>query len=907
MSNFETEKKKIKATVHLWLGDEIVTPDEIAHQVETAITVMAPHLTEEQAAIIRFEVESERTVKMDPGNVIVSEGHEPWLEKRASSIDWTRWTAYRTLLSGKGITPSVLDSMHLRNSKILDLAGDPEKLGDWKRRGLVIGDVQSGKTSNYIALFNKAADAGYKVFILLAGHTDKLRQQTQIRIDEGFIGQDTKKWVNATGLGGVAVNTKIGIGINPAIKTNFQTTVLNDFNANSMGTGSQIDGNPTPVIFVVKKNKRILENLTAWLKNHAAANGKISAPLMLLDDEADFASINTRRPDLDPTAINGAIRNLLSVFERNSYVGFTATPFANVLIDDEQEDDLFPRNFIYSLGSPSNYFGPIQMFEENESGSNPFLVTIEDAEDLIPFRHKAKDVIRELPASLHEAIRTFFLANAIRDVRGQVKAPRSMLINVSRWVKIHDQLLRLVSEAVSNYRDLLTFDKQESKSEWTQMRRVFDTVYSDIPETWEQVEAVLRDAIAPIQTLVVNSSKSSSEWENIYEGENARVIAIGGDVLARGLTLEGLTVSYFYRRSLAYDTLMQMGRWFGYRDGYRDVCRLWIDDEVAIWYRDISDALEELRDDLAEMARRGLEPKDFGLAVRCHPGALLMVTSRNKSLAAKVSKRTVSVSNISKETSRLEGGAESIKDNWASLQKLLAALDGPEGVEASDVSGRLLWQNVDQAIVATFLEGYKADPIEPIFSDGALAKFIRSNMSKDLQSWDIAMFFGNGPDRPDLLGGRSTVSRTVKVKSGQETEILYVNGAKRRLGGRTDLSVFLSPKTIKEIEMAQKEGELPGPNEYRNKLERPVLVLYPVWPAPEAPSLLPKPPASSYKTYVHSADLPPLVGINVSFPSSTDPNNPNKNFDYLVGKVWQRLNKIVLMPVGDKEESEVDE
>jgi hypothetical protein len=906
-NNFEVHKNQIKATVHLWLGAQIVTPDEIAHKVEVAITALSLDITPEEAALIRFEIESERVVKMDPGTVIVSEGHEPWLENRSGSISWTRWDAYRNLLSGKGITPTVLDSMHLRNAKILDLAGDPEKQGDWKRRGLVIGDVQSGKTSNYIALFNKAADAGYKVFILLAGHTDKLRQQTQIRIDEGFIGQDTKKWVNSAGLGGIAVNTKIGIGINPAIKTNFQTTVLNDFSVNSMGTGSQIDGNPTPVIFVVKKNKKILENLTSWLKNHAAANGKISAPMMLLDDEADFASINTRRADLDPTAINSAIRNLLAVFERNSYVGFTATPFANVLIDDEQEDDLFPRNFIYSLGSPSNYFGPIQMFETTDDGENHFLVPIEDAEDAIPFQHKSKDKIHELPSSLVDAVRAFFLANAVRDLRGQNKAPRSMLINASRWVKVHDQLLSLVEDTVSNLRDLLTFDKKESGSEWAELRRVFEGEFSNIPETWSQVEGVIRDSIAPIRTMVVNSSKKSVDWETVFESETARVIAIGGDVLARGLTLEGLTVSYFYRRSLAYDTLMQMGRWFGYRDGYRDVCRLWIDDEVSLWYRDISDALEELRDDLQEMARRGLEPKDFGLAVRCHPGALLMVTSRNKSLAAKISKRTVSVSNISKETSRLEGNPSIIKENWEALKSLLNTLEQQKDLQAAPNGNRLVWHKVDQSVVADFLDGYKADPIEPIFSDGALAKFTRSNMSKDLLLWDIALFFGSGKAHTDLPGGSNTVERAIKVKPAQDSDILYVSGANRRLGGRTDLGVFLSPDQIAEIESALAPGALAGPNEYRNKLKRPVLVLYPISPSAKVADPGAK-PSKHYATYAHDKALPPLVGINVSFPSGQDPANPEKNFDYLVGKVWQRLNKVVLMPVVDEdEEEELDE
>lgn len=898
-------RQKIKAMVHTLLGEQVPDGDAVAGAVLNVVSIVDPEISDKEVQRIIFEFKQERAIRMEPGHVL-THGHVPWLDAKKDSIEWTRWNAYRNLLAGKGINPVVLDAINLRNNIILDLAGDPNAVGKWDRRGLVIGDVQSGKTSNYLALFNKAADAGYKVFILLAGHTEKLRQQTQVRVDEGFIGQDTRKWVQQTGLAGVQANTVIGVGHFSKVKTNFQTTVLNDFSVTSMGTGTQVDGNPVPVVFVVKKNKLILENLTKWLQNHAGLDSQIKAPMMLLDDEADFASINTRRSDDDPTAINNSIRKLLDVFEKNTYVGFTATPFANVLIDEGNKKDLFPRNFIYSLESPTNYFGPTEMFADSESGNNKFIVSTQDAEAVIPFKHKANFSIDALPESLIDALRSFFIVNAIRDLRGQQTSPRSMLVNVSRWVKVQNRVFELLSDKLSGIRAALTYPSASSGFEWQQMKRVFTDQYGYLDESWDEVAEVICNSIDGIEIHVVNSKNKSDEWESVYSGPRARVIAVGGDVLARGLTLEGLSTSYFYRRSLAYDTLMQMGRWFGYRDGYVDLCKLWIDDEVAIWFQDIADALDELKYDLQEMSRRKLEPKDFGLKVRCHPGAMLMVTARNKSLSAVKQPSTVSVWNISKETSRLDKRQTVIEENWKSFTSFIEKLDESYERMPTSNSNRVWWNDVDQLEVGTFLKNYVGDPIEPLFAGQALADFIRGNIVDKLRSWDVIIVGGAGPKNSELPRNISLVGRTVKVRPNEE--ILYVNGANRRLGGRADMGVVLTKEELAELAAIKNASSV----QYRARLKRPILMIYPIQPTEEiisagSESSLPADDATSYQTFVPPIGSKPLVGINVTFPTDGGAKDPKAEVTYMLSSVWQRLNSITVSAVSKEEESEVDE
>src|SRR5690606_36186861 len=326
--------------------------------------------------------------------------------------------------------------------------------------------------ANYTGLICKAADAGYKIIIVLAGLHNNLRAQTQMRLDEGFLGYETNPSRDKQKL--------IGVGeIDPTVCPNFVTTRLEngDFSAR-LARNIGITPEERPWLFVVKKNKSVLNSLLKWLTNHVAdtidpmTGQKIitKLPLLVVDDEADNASVDTGEqeftaeglPDKDhePKAINSLIRRILKIFSRKAYVGYTATPFANIFIHDQGETekegpDLFPSAFIVNLGTPSNYIGPSKVFglssEEGRDGGLDLARIVSDhcAEDgksgWMPVGHKSThtpliDGVEELPKSLEEAIHAFILACVVREIRGQGRQHSSMLVHVTRFNRVQEHV-----------------------------------------------------------------------------------------------------------------------------------------------------------------------------------------------------------------------------------------------------------------------------------------------------------------------------------------------------------------------------------------------------------------------------------------------------------------------------------
>jgi hypothetical protein len=286
---------------------------------------------------------------------VADTGGRPWVNSRRVEIDPYYWHRYRSLLSTKGMPQSVLVELESSVEQILDFAYDPMVVGHWDRRGLVMGNVQSGKTQHYVGLITKAADAGYRVIIVIAGLHNNLRNQTQQRVDEGFNGLH---WSGAAG----SQRKPVGVGLIDGTRRPSPFTATNrDFNtAIAKSVGIPLRNLSEPAVFVIKKNASTLNNLLTWLRdNNLNTDGKISEPLLLIDDEADNASIDIKAGSSSRSRINSQIRELLNLFERSVYIGYTATPFANIFIDPDSEDemvneDLFPRSFIVDLEPPSN-------------------------------------------------------------------------------------------------------------------------------------------------------------------------------------------------------------------------------------------------------------------------------------------------------------------------------------------------------------------------------------------------------------------------------------------------------------------------------------------------------------------------------------------------------------------------
>jgi len=694
-------------------------------------------------------------------------GHIPWLEQHRDEVGWPFWQRYRDYLQSERLLgPDVVERLDDVSEDILGLLEDPRDRGRaFDRRGLVVGQVQSGKTTNYSALINKAVDAGYKLVIVLAGLYNNLRSQTQLRIDHEVLGFDTAKSAlsaddqNALGVGRLREHGVLHVGS--------LTSWLEggDFRTD-VASGVGIMPGHTPLILVVKKNATVLRNVNSYFIEHSML-AKVDqeghkyvpdVPLLVIDDEADLASIDTTDvpvdedghpiADFEPTTINRLVRRLLHGFAQSAYVGYTATPFANIFIradrrHSEYGEDLFPRSFIINLRPPSNYIGPRELLGDPDAGTAamPIKRSAADLDAILPNNHKKWVVFHDLSDSLREALRSFLLAAAARSARGQESEHNSMLIHVTHFQAVQEQMAELVGHELQSLQQQLRFGNEahDSKSIYSELKllweRDFEVTSSRmgrIAPAWDSVRPHLEQAAAKTRIRTINgASKDILDYaENRRTGVN--LIAVGGNKLSRGLTLEGLTTSYFRRTSRMYDTLMQMGRWFGFRDGYEDLCRIYTTDDLWDWFGVIADASEELRGEFEKMALIKATPLEFGLRVASHPG--LLVTSRMKMRDGK--KIPVSFNGDISETTVFFRSKDELDSNLAAADHLLASLGAPR-----PRGGTYLW-NTTSSSVLEFLDGYKTHPNAPRADAALLARYIRKQnalSSPELTDWTVAL------------------------------------------------------------------------------------------------------------------------------------------------------------------------
>lgn len=751
------------------------------------------------------------------------EGYTPWLKDSKSGIQWHFWNRYISYLQKK-IAPDTINKLDNLTDDILDRIANPLTPGPWDKRGMVVGQVQSGKTSNYTGLINKSADAGYKLIIVLAGMHDSLRSQTQIRIDEGFLGFNSQRSLQYSN------TNKIGVGFyNPLdnktnkpidlIATALTSSHLNgDFNRKvAQSAGSHLRSSD-PIVAVVKKNGSILKNLIAWLASWGdkQPDGKIiirNVPFLLIDDEADNASINVNKEKV--SSINGCIRALLSLFEQSAYVGYTATPFANIFIPILEEDslkgldlaikdyeftvgqDLFPKDFIINIPAPSNYIGPAKVFGLPAINSTdideeplPVIRLVKDYEvfnlsnsqeqmqnvvagvehelaltkSFVPDKHKKDDPLpEELPKSLKFAIKCFVLSAAARRVRKQVEVHNSMLIHISRFIAWQDRIATLVDAELKFYQKQIEMKSgslmDELQSIWKKefiptTLKVLNAgnIYTDPEVTlidWKQVEAEIFPAISKMEVRAIHGDKNIAglSHHNIspldyffseQKGNFLSVIAVGGDKLSRGLTLEGLTVSYYLRASKMYDTLMQMGRWFGYRPGYVDLCRIFTSDELKRWYKHITIASEEMRRDFDYMFLLRKTPKEFGLKVRTHPG-VLKITAANKFRYKKI--MSLSYSGELEQTYQFKVNSKRFKQNLDAVNELISSLGSPidKLLNSYNTKQTFVWTGKNNFnSVNTFLKKYIIG--EEIIDTNKIVDYINAqNKRGNLVNWTIVL------------------------------------------------------------------------------------------------------------------------------------------------------------------------
>jgi hypothetical protein len=790
------------------------------------------HLTREEKDEIIRELESNFTTTQKRGTAVTSD-YKPWLSKRRSQIDFYYWDRLRRYyLEGSILPPQVVATLDAVTDEILDYLGDPSEDGPWSRRGMVIGHVQSGKTTNYSALICKAADAGYKIIILLAGITNSLRSQTQERLDETFIGK--KSIFHATAQAALPISTYASIKRFPA----YGTSRDQDFNKGSVGVIFSLEAHTEPMIFVTKKNKGPLESLHAWLEEQAHGQ-KITAPLLLIDDEADNASINTSNNPNATTVINGGIRKILNLFERSSYVGYTATPFANIFIDPDSvqsmlKDDLFPRHFIKELDPPTNYVGAARVFAETGDLRPGTVKPVDDYHGILPLTHKRDVQITTLPPTLYSAIRVFVLARAIRILRGQGKAHCSMMINVSRFNDVQDRVLGLVYEYLQKLRNAIVVNgglrpDQITDSNIDELKNDFKEEYESCGFEFADVLRVATEAVSTIIAVTINMKGGRLDYKQNSEA-GLHVIAIGGLALSRGLTLEGLVVSYILRNTAASDTLMQMARWFGYRPGYEDLCRVYLPESSLDHYAYIHDAIEELRAEVRRMKLIGLTPEDFGLRVRQSPSAI-RITAANKMRTATELTLAQDYSCRHIEGYSLVNDNDVNTNNLKCIRDLVKQLDTGGG-KFNPLPKAEFWTDVDGSKIYAVLKTFRFPESHPdlgrISADASLVQdYVSDRLNADLAKWDVAIPHPiGGTKNLDLLPGHSFPLR-IRESGDIDKAVTYRITKKNRVADPDDSQLGLSGIQLNAANAEkEKEDGYKGERAYCAQRTRPLLIVH---------------------------------------------------------------------------------
>ena len=879
---------------------------------------------------------------MDSAHTMTAEDRNwsPWLVKAKPDIAWRYWDRYADLLRRDGWPPKVIETLDETIDETLGQLTDPNQKGRWDRRGMVVGSVQSGKTANYTGLICKAADAGYKVIIVLAGFHKNLRSQTHIRIEEGFLGYDKSEPGNRKliGVGRIAYDHK-------TLSPDAATTRADNGDFVAAATKNFANSIDRPLVFVVKKNKSVLENLINYLEGEGRAQKGITdaieqapisnIPLLLIDDESDQGSINTNKanlkdadqdgdepldPEVDPTVINGLIRKILNTFEQSAYVAYTATPFANIMIHKDSDskkfgEDLFPRSFITCIRPPTNYVGPQRMFgyTDTETGqeTNGLPLTREisdyaDSEELnekngwMPPKHKSSHIPLyqgepKTPPSLYEAILSYLLSCSARVLRGQGNKHSSMLVHVTRFTDVQNKVTKQVKEVLTNVRHCLVYGADDpSFSAWKDLKSIWENDYAKTTESiaeercpvheWSEIEEVLPKVVQTIVVKEINGTAGDVLDYERHRESGLNVIAIGGDKLSRGLTLEGLLVSYFTRPSKTYDTLMQMGRWFGYRDGFVDLTRLFAPKELINWFRHISDADTELRNDFETMCAVGATPENFGHRVRTHP--LLQVTSPVKMRAGQKEKCSYSGDLI--QTIVFDAQKTSREHNLATAKKLIHEADEKGRFDSNSPNHRPIWHDVPARSVLNFLESYKSGSEGSIrrVDTNLLAKYISvQNTNGNLKDWTI-LVSGIVPkeSEPALELGRFSIGlrdRGDKAKTEEyfrpgvitdptDEDVIDIGDENR------DKAMAERRKIVEQKSGPEEAAKVQSPGGPQLRKYRPstkgLLIIYPIDP----------------KAHKLSNIDVPFMGFAISFPGIDGENDIP--VEYIVNPVGQQTN-----------------
>ena len=739
-ASLEAARDAFRAETEENLGEEL---SDLQLQRLEEVYQLVRREEEEQVEILR------RSSMFDPKP-------EWYVGPTSTDRHWPALSAY--LVNAKGWSEeTVLKTIGDSSTEIVSLLGDPSQ-EKFACRGLVIGHVQSGKTANMTAVIAKALDAGYNTIIVLAGLTNKLRQQTQRRLEADVADRHRTLW---------------------------QMLTTDDDRGDFRGLANRaffVPASPSVQMAIVKKNVAPLKRLIETVERtpHAVLR---QMRILIIDDEADQASVNSASNELNMTRINELVRRLLHVLPANSYVGYTATPFANVFISPHDRhgnlDDLYPKDFITALERPVGYFGTEQLFGvEPADPSNPqpgeegldVIRTVPEEEIALlqPRRRDEKDAFQPLlVATLEKSVLYFLACCAARRVRGQAGQHMSMLVHTSSFVIMHEKLAGLIEAWLKKNRSgLLTPGSEISehmKTVWEEEAgRLPDGITIEEPVSFDELAQKLDEVLDVLEVPIENGV---SEDRIDYSGAPKTYIVVGGSVLARGLTLEGLMVSYFLRSSSQYDTLLQMGRWFGYRKGYEDLPRIWMTAALEESFRALASIEQEIREDVSQYSERGVSPMEFAVRVRSIPGMAITAAAKMRHAV----ECDISYSGQHIQTIQFAERDEAITSkNWQAAADLLATATSI-GCRSSR-EDRILFEDVPKNLIMQFLRKFHVETSRNDMKTEYLRGYINRE-DEDLETWNVGVITSGGAHRSERelgpLGAVPMVNRS-KLKPKAE-------------------------------------------------------------------------------------------------------------------------------------------
>lgn len=815
---------------------DLYTPTEAVKRLEMMV---APDLA--QRIRERYESQAIKVRELEEPRTVVRENRETWYT--GPSPRDKCWPAIVELLKKSGWSDSSIQDVDSASNRIVSLLNHPKE-SSFSTRGLVVGYVQSGKTTNFTAVMAKAADRGYKLFIVLAGIHNGLRRQTQARLVQQLVEPNPTLWSQLTGLD-------------------------HDFVPTANAASYFGKSNTTHVLCVVKKNGTVLRKLAEWLQSASAYLQ--DCPAVVIDDEADQATVATK-------TINPRIRRILDSLPKSAYVGYTASPFANVLIDPSN-DDLYPRDFIVNLPKPEGHFGTEVLFgryaldgedpEDVDDGYDMIReVPVEDIASVRPAtRADAEGFVPTITPTLQTAIRYFWLVTAARRVRGTGNPHNTMLIHTSVRTAVHNSFRAPLERLRDDMRARLA-----EPDTVRELRELWDYESSRVPAADFGEEKVEFDALLPKLPEVLDSCRivmdnSSSEDRLDYENGPVVAIAVGGNTLSRGLTLEGLSVSYFVRAVSAYDTLLQMGRWFGYRHGYADLPRIWMTAELSEWFRHLATVETEMRRDIDIYMTEDKNPLTFAVRLRTHP--TLRVTQAAKMKDAV--KAASSYGGQRVQTRYFRTNADWLLGNQAAAKKLVAkAVQHAARREERPEEGRYIYRDVPHDLVIEFLNEYSFHEKSVECDSDLLIRYIekRIRTADSLRRWNIAIVGNpvNGErDKSFEFASGVTVNRVTRARLDvSDSDFADI----KTLMSRRDAAVDLSGQIGKMDEQTikhERQRQLPDTG---------LLVLYPIDKVSAPPKERESRKALDAEEHV--------IGVGIVFPQ---PRNEDSRIEWVSAKL----------------------